>query len=766
MEDLIFSSGFYTGYGSVDVANIKDFDNALMKFTDEDPKADQPKALEGIQLFPHQQTLLHACMKLENCPREGINTRKLLKTRQAKNQAGVITPASIIFADEEPVILKTSFGCIVDQVGAGKSHVILSMISEKPDLIPYDTIEGSNFQYIMYSREKRFKDHYVHLKSNVLVVPHGTTDQWLKYSSYYTNLSMVVISCNKHIMRYVGTNKLRQKFWNELIEGKYSLIIISNTFYEDFWNFFFNYRTVDRVKELGRRRYTGADFMPISTRLYKEMNPDPTYVPPEPPKKKKTSVTKKPVKGKGKKKSEEPEEEEEEPDESDTYGDEKNFFVEYLKTNVRGIIFHVGCDNYINVIMPYICFNRLIVDEVDTIHWKRSCVIPQSLFLWMTSSSYLQLLFTATTYSYNSTIKGVSKGSPFYPILKNVNSMPHASELFLKNDPEYVKTCLNLPPPINIQIKCKSSVVINALKNDRSMENIIQMIQADDYDGVSDFFGCKIQTPMEVMEAYKKKMGNDIKIKEAEMTLVNLRTYSSKKLKDEALDKIKKEISSLKTRLESLVDNIATMDNDDACGICYDAITKPILLPCCGKVFCSECVFQSLKCGIKKCMYCNGPLEMEKVTLLMTKNDKKKGKEKEGLAKPPEIRTKLMECMYQITSLIEKDPNSKILVFSEYDSSFTQIKDNLKSNKISYDIVHGSSAHITNLIRRMKDGEINVLLLNSRAFGAGLNLEMASDIILYHKMKPSLQTQVIGRAHRFGRVGSLKIHHLLTEEEM
>jgi SNF2 family DNA or RNA helicase len=122
--------------------------------------------------------------------------------------------------------------------------------------------------------------------------------------------------------------------------------------------------------------------------------------------------------------------------------------------------------------------------------------------------------------------------------------------------------------------------------------------------------------------------------------------------------------------------------------------------------------------------------------------------------------------MYQITSLIEKDPNSKILVFSEYDSSFTQIKDNLKSNKISYDIVHGSSAHITNLIRRMKDGEINVLLLNSRAFGAGLNLEMASDIILYHKMKPSLQTQVIGRAHRFGRVGSLKIHHLLTEEEM
>ena len=64
-------------------------------------------------------------------------------------------------------------------------------------------------------------------------------------------------------------------------------------------------------------------------------------------------------------------------------------------------------------------------------------------------------------------------------------------------------------------------------------------------------------------------------------------------------------------------------------------------------------------------------------------------------------------------------------------------------------------------IYAFKTGEINVLFLNSKNNGAGINLQEATDIILYHKMNENLETQILGRANRIGRDIELKVHHLI-----
>ena len=70
------------------------------------------------------------------------------------------------------------------------------------------------------------------------------------------------------------------------------------------------------------------------------------------------------------------------------------------------------------------------------------------------------------------------------------------------------------------------------------------------------------------------------------------------------------------------------------------------------------------------------------------------------------------------------------------------------------------------LISKFTSGDINVLLLNSKNFGAGLNLQITDEIIIYHRMSTDLENQVIGRAQRMGRENPLVINYLCYETEI
>jgi SNF2 family DNA or RNA helicase len=61
--------------------------------------------------------------------------------------------------------------------------------------------------------------------------------------------------------------------------------------------------------------------------------------------------------------------------------------------------------------------------------------------------------------------------------------------------------------------------------------------------------------------------------------------------------------------------------------------------------------------------------------------------------------------------------------------------------------------------------EIDVLLINSRFFGAGLNLQNSSDIIILHRQGADILHQIIGRAQRIGRSDSLNIWKLYHNNE-
>ena len=61
--------------------------------------------------------------------------------------------------------------------------------------------------------------------------------------------------------------------------------------------------------------------------------------------------------------------------------------------------------------------------------------------------------------------------------------------------------------------------------------------------------------------------------------------------------------------------------------------------------------------------------------------------------------------------------------------------------------------------------EAPVLLLNASHYGAGLNLEAASHVVLMHRMDADLETQVVGRAQRLGRTAPLRVVRLVHPGE-
>ena len=57
------------------------------------------------------------------------------------------------------------------------------------------------------------------------------------------------------------------------------------------------------------------------------------------------------------------------------------------------------------------------------------------------------------------------------------------------------------------------------------------------------------------------------------------------------------------------------------------------------------------------------------------------------------------------------------------------------------------------------------MLLNAKYYGAGLNLQITNDIIIYHRFDKETEEQIIGRANRYGRTEPLSVYYLLHDNE-
>jgi hypothetical protein len=239
-------------------------------------------------------------------------------------------------------------------------------------------------------------------------------------------------------------------------------------------------------------------------------------------------------------------------------------------------------------------------------------------------------------------------------------------------------------------------------------------------------------------------------------------------LDENKVKRLKEDIDRCKTRLQTVNDRVNSI-KDECCFICTESFNNPAILECCKNVLCLACLLASFKSSHNKCPFCRHQIKNNSEYHVIDAKAKKKKNEvtkKGGSTGKKFADIDKMVALEETLSFLSKNVNCpKILIFSDYAQTFDKIIKNIAKVNLTYAMISGTPSHMSNVLEDFETGELNILLLDSQHYGSGLNLQKADYLILFHRMTSELETQVIGRAHRFGRKIPLRIIYLINQSE-
>lgn len=432
------------------------------------------------------------------------------------------------------------------------------------------------------------------------------------------------------------------------------------------------------------------------------------------------------------------------------------FDIDFIKKYDIVIISDTMIKNFTNVFYKY-KFTRIIIDEADTIKLPRYTNF-NSNFLWFISGTPYGVVNCSKTYL-NNYMKGIG-----HKIL---------SKLVIQNEDEYIDQSIVLPHPKIFKIKCITPREIMVIK-DLIPPSILQMINAGNSEQAIKTLNCNIDTDENILQVVTKNLTESIQNKEIELEAEQRKYYSDIKDKEHKIKIITNHLEKLKQKYEDIKAKIYEL-NDTNCPVCMDDFTNPTIVSCCNTTFCFNCLALALsQTKTNKCPYCRQGIKQG--DLHVVKNDKLSElieEEQEQIKKKSEEKktkrnnNELKEKMDVLIDIITKKPNGSFMIFAGYSDTFNKIEVKLREFGIKFYQLKGQANTIKRYIEEFREKKVSVLLLNANFFGAGMNLQMATDIIIYHRFDVGMEEQIVGRAQRLGRAATepLNVHYLLHENE-
>jgi hypothetical protein len=420
--------------------------------------------------------------------------------------------------------------------------------------------------------------------------------------------------------------------------------------------------------------------------------------------------------------------------------------LEYSELTVKTVtkqsdLDDIFVENYDVVLSTPVVFNKL-TQMYESCVWKRfiydepSYVVVPGMkkftagFSWFLSATPDQIFYRHYKCGKGMFMRDIvgESTSKFTDIINDIS---------IENDPEFVKKSFAMPKTIHKYYECYNHLtdlisghVTDAVKQhviNGDIDSAIEALGGDRTSNIVELIKTKKQNEYNLLEAKKQKIityGGDI---------------------DTLLEK-QKRITEQMSDISAKYDAMLCSD----CVICQERIKEPVLEPNCQNIFCGKCLLTWLE-KKETCPMCRIGVKRDCLIYIVTDKNSV-----ESHPKPKKIMTKLDT----IVDILRYKPYGKFIIFSDFERCFSSIINILDENKLSYVLLRGNLKSIDSKLDSFKHGSTQVILLNSVFYGAGLNLQEATDIIIYHDMSESSKTQIIGRANRIGRIGELTVHHL------
>lgn len=437
-------------------------------------------------------------------------------------------------------------------------------------------------------------------------------------------------------------------------------------------------------------------------------------------------------------------------------------------------------------------WSRVFIDEADSIGLSNSNNEIHGLFYWFISASWMNLVFSGGA-CFN--IEVTYRPMPDTPVevvkrvLKlqggsNILSIPgcrhinivrsmcgfggghngyislnsagnQSSRLIIHSNSDFLASSFMRPVVTHTNILCETPANIFVLDSFISPE-MMERLHAGDIEGALDSVGMQTSSESDVIAAVTASLEKDLENAKRTYEYKKSMDYSSDQIKQKAVEVCEQKITALESRISAIKERIKT-SADQTCPICYCNVTSaPAVTPCCHQLFCFPCLCESLK-RVAACPMCRARIDDLKEIKVV-------GESSTATEVVPKPKKKHKKAAF--LDFVKSNPQAKILMFSGYDGTFSGLFEQLRSESIPFALLSGSQARITKLLNEFEAGKYRVLFLNARNMGAGLNIEAASHVVLFHRMNIELESQIIGRALRLGRRTSLEVVHLLHDNEM
>jgi SNF2 family DNA or RNA helicase len=362
----------------------------------------------------------------------------------------------------------------------------------------------------------------------------------------------------------------------------------------------------------------------------------------------------------------------------------------------------------------------------------------------------------------------ISSGSySQYYNIKDILREDYINYVLVKCNKEFVKESFKIPPIIEHYHLCKMSKYLRVIKKYIN-SSILDKINANDISGAIKDLGGKNETEEGIATLIcadmNKNLSNKQKEREYTLGLDILEEVKANRIKT-----IDNEIVIIEGKIKDLTERITEI-NTKICSICLDNVTHPIILEC-THIFCGSCLFNFLNShtynstNIKKCPDCRAEIKStENLTAIVTTKDNNAN----NIVIPEDNTNKIGKGILNkedtLLEILKNKPDGKFIVFSRVDV-FTKIIKLLVSNNITFAELKGNTSHMMNVLKDFKNGLINVILLTTQYAGYGIDINYATDVIIFHSMAVDKQ-QAIGRAQRVGRTNNLIVHNLCFEHEL
>lgn len=382
-------------------------------------------------------------------------------------------------------------------------------------------------------------------------------------------------------------------------------------------------------------------------------------------------------------------------------------------------------------------FKRFVYDEMDSAYIPNMAEVKAG-FQWFVSATFSEVI---------DTIRRSRRIHHMKHLFMNILSFEYSQHRLLETITVRSTERLRNLRPVPMEYESKfydvnRAPVVNAL-GEYMDRNLIAMIDAGNIrDAIRHLGGDEEST--DIAALLRGRAANELA--EAERKVDE---YKGRQ-RDEWVTRL----AAARRKMDDIERKIVAIQEDD-CSLCAVKMVYPVLVGCCQHLGCAKCMVKWVN-QHHSCPFCrHANPHLTHIRGVPQNQDPDS---------PGEMKIASPHTKFDYLVNIAR-AGKKVLLFASHDNQFKEISAALQAHGISYGMLTGAVSRREAILTAYTKGDTRVLILNSRLNGAGLNLQVSTDIVMWHSMSAPLTKQLIGRALRYGLDHPIVVHKFYPREE-